>query len=91
MREKTKDEIVAIVEEVLRGNRFILSHLNDGIRHDLNELEFSTYGRLQKLEQLTNANDYEYITETKLIKKSKPKTTNLTATETIKKSKKDIK
>ena len=29
--------------------------------------------RISKLEQLTNANDYEYITETKLVKKGKKK------------------
>lgn len=29
--------------------------------------------RFQKLEDITNANDYEYITETKLVKKGKKK------------------
>jgi hypothetical protein len=77
MREKTKNEIKKMY---LEYESFTDKYYDFGITipadyhkycDELQAIVLNVCKRLKKLETLANANDYEFITETKLIKKSK--------------------
>ena len=64
MRIKTIKEVYDLIDGYLRTKNFV----SDG---DMQTRFVEIWQRLKKLEALTKADDYEYVTETKLVKKNK--------------------
>jgi len=98
MREKTKKEICGFVIEAIRTfvnedfiNKGVVNRMKRynhidvawEVRKIVDEKLSEIFKKLEKLEDLTKAKDYEYKTETKLVKKPSSKT----ATESIKANK----
>jgi hypothetical protein len=75
MRDKVKDEIKRLATEMMMSKLEDLGIVGEDDYNWFPNRDRNLFEELQKkvkkLEDITNANDYEYITETKLVKKNK--------------------
>jgi hypothetical protein len=71
MRDSVKDEIAEMINwRIDHMKAELLMEISGNNINDAT-VRWKVQERLEKLEDLTKANDYEYITETKLVKKNK--------------------
>ena len=73
MRDKVRDEIKRLATEMMMSKLEDLGIVGEDDYNWFPNRDRNLFEELQKkvkkLEDITNANDYEYITETKLVKK----------------------